>query len=137
MEASFLNETIAKAMGDNKITRYVVRDGAGELVMAFMDGNLENPHDAQMWIQRLADQGANVTGLHVDSQEAWPDYLNMTRHAARFINWAFKNHPQCILRAFEVDVRGENFLNASVQSLMISALLTNGDVEVDAGIEPA
>ena len=87
-EASVMNQAIAKAMGDSQIVRFVVQHGSGESLMAFMDENVECRETAQAWVDCIAEQGSDTNGWVIASERAWPDYLNMTSHAARFINWA-------------------------------------------------
>lgn len=86
-ETTKLNEAIAKRMGETKVIRYVIHMN-GELVMAFMDGNCYSMESAEQWLKDRGRLGSDVSGATVVSELAWPDYINETAHATRFINWA-------------------------------------------------
>lgn len=116
MEAKLLNEMIAKAMGDSQVDRYIVVDQEGEVVMAFMDGNVETAEQAKAWIDSYGTS-PQQSKWQVVSQRAWPDYQNMTGHAARFINWAFAHLE---LDDFAVLVGMQDLPGMSVQTKLLA-----------------
>ncbi len=117
MDTTIINEAIAMAMGDSKVMRYVVKAASGELVMAFMDGNVETREKAEAWIKEVKETTCSKTdGWWVDSQLAWPDYLNSTSHASRFINWGLRRarHELTNFESLPADYNVQNLLAGSL-----------------------
>lgn len=117
MEVSDINAAIARAMGESQVTRYVVKNKSDKLVMGFRDGNVETREEAEAWIKQFGHVYPDDEGLCIESELAWPDYMNMTKHAARFLNWGIKRLPQDQFGIFENVSNSINF-----QQWMVSAL---------------
>lgn len=114
---SEMTKAIALAMGDTEVTRYVVHHADGSLVMAFMDGNVESRELAQGWIDRMANLGMDTEGWIVAPEQSWPDYINMTSHAARFINWGIQRLDASQLQSLQFQWAG-----GSVQAMLATIL---------------
>lgn len=138
MNPDFLNEMIARAMGDSQIERLVVIGKDGTLVTNFPSGNVETREQAQQWITDLTPHTrSNVSEWKIVPEAAWPDYLNHTQHTARFIDWGIKHANQDELLAMHNAVGGMQPFQLTLAShlLQIGVLSTEGmtsDLECDA-----
>lgn len=138
MNPDFLNELIARAMGESQVERFVVMAKDGTLVTNFPSGNVETRERAQQWITELTPYTrSNVSEWKIVPEPAWPDYLNHTQHTARFIDWGIKHANQDELLDMHDAVGGLQTFQLTLAShlLKIGVLSTEGmksDVGCDA-----